>query len=72
MRMTVDVGCAGDVTDTYFRDNQALNGASVWQNDCKRVVHSGSRFDNNAATKVLIISSVCSVLVIAIAVNGIA
>jgi hypothetical protein len=21
----------------------------VWQNDCPRVVHSGSRFDNNAA-----------------------
>lgn len=40
---------AGDVTESYFRDNQALNGASVWQNDCPRVVHSGSRFDNNAA-----------------------
>ncbi|KAK9839270.1 hypothetical protein WJX81_004900 [Elliptochloris bilobata] len=43
--------CSGDITDTYFRDNQALNGASVWQNDCKSVIHSGSRFDNNAATQ---------------------
>lgn len=42
---------AGEITDTYFRDNQALNGASVWQNDCQHVVHSGSRFDDNAATQ---------------------
>ncbi len=70
MCLAIDVGCAGDVTDTYFRDNQALNGASVWQNDCKRVVHSGSRFDNNAATKVLIVATVCCDLVIAIVVTG--
>ena len=45
---------AGDITDTYFRNNQALNGASVWQNDCKSLTHSGSRFDNNAATQACI------------------
>ena len=47
---------AGDITDTYFRNNQALNGASVWQNDCQSVTHSGSRFDDNVATQACAVS----------------
>lgn len=35
----------------YFRLNSALNGGSVWQNNCKKIVHTGSRFDNNTSER---------------------
>ena len=31
--------------------NVAPNGASVWQNDCQQIAHTGSRFDNNTAAR---------------------
>ncbi len=35
----------------YFRLNSALNGGSVWQNNCKKILHTGSRFDNNTSER---------------------
>jgi hypothetical protein len=42
---------AGDLGTNYFKLNSALNGGSVWQNDCKKIVHVGSRFDNNTSQR---------------------
>lgn len=42
---------AGDLTTNYFKLNSGLNGGSVWQNDCRKITHSGSRFDNNTAER---------------------
>ncbi|KAK9919042.1 hypothetical protein WJX75_008926 [Coccomyxa subellipsoidea] len=43
--------CSGNMDTNYFRLNSALNGGSVWQNNCKKIVHSGSRFDNNTSER---------------------
>jgi predicted outer membrane repeat protein len=43
--------CPGNMDTNYFRLNSALNGGSVWQNNCKKIVHSGSRFDNNTSER---------------------
>ena len=42
---------AGQVRTSYFKMNVAPNGASVWQNDCQQIAHTGSRFDNNTAAR---------------------
>ena len=42
---------AGTLDSNWFTLNRALNGGSVWQNDCKDVVHTNNRFDNNTADR---------------------
>ena len=32
---------AGQVRTSYFKMNVAPNGASVWQNDCQQIAHTG-------------------------------
>ena len=51
LKVVADVSCSGTVDTNYFRLNSALNGGSVWQNNCKKILHSGSRFDNNTSER---------------------
>ncbi|BDA46795.1 hypothetical protein COCOBI_09-2480 [Coccomyxa sp. Obi] len=43
--------CSGTLDTNYFRLNSALNGGSVWQNNCKKILHTDSRFDNNTSER---------------------
>ena len=44
-------GHAGTLDTNWFTLNRALNGGSVWQNDCKSAVHRNNRYDNNTAER---------------------